>query len=256
MKRLVVKYALVALSAMGSAILLYSCDSSSKSDDDAADDMMMTEYMENLSVVMSQNGQRSYYFETPLAEGYTLAREPFREFRKGVKITTYQDDSLSTVNAVLTANYAIYYINRDLWEAKGNVVVERADGKCLYTQQLFWNRRSHRIYSNVDSKFVEAAGRSALVGEGFDSDDEFKLWHLRRPTGYLEVDVTPSERADSTAVAEPVAGDSVDNSAPQAPAPAPESPAPRRQPEVEKWKLQPAEPEALKISEPAELKIE
>ena len=61
-----------------------------------------------------------------------------------MKITTYQNDSLTTVDAVLTANYAIYYENRELWEAKGNVVVEKSDGKTLYTQQLFWNARTKK----------------------------------------------------------------------------------------------------------------
>ena len=41
--------------------------------------MMMTEYSENLSVVMSQNGRRSYHFKTPLLEGYSLARELYRD---------------------------------------------------------------------------------------------------------------------------------------------------------------------------------
>ena len=132
----------------------------------------MTEYSENLSVVMSQNGRRSYHFVTPLLEGYSQAREPYREFRKGVKITTYQNDSLSEVDAVLTANYAIYYVNRELWEAKGNVVVEKSDGKTLYTQQLFWNSRTKKIYSNVDSKIVQNNGRDVFIGEGFESDEE------------------------------------------------------------------------------------
>ena len=43
---------------------------------------------------------------------------------------------------MLTANYAIYYENRKLWEAKGNVVVVKSDGKNLYTQQLFWNQQT------------------------------------------------------------------------------------------------------------------
>lgn len=67
-------------------------------------------------------------------------------------MTTYKNDSLSSVDAVLTANYAIHYETRDLWEARGNVVVEKSDGKKLYTQQLFWNARTKKIYSNVDSK--------------------------------------------------------------------------------------------------------
>ena len=120
---------MVALSVMGSAILLFSCERDEAEDAAASEETMRTEYSENLSIVESQNGRRSYHFVTPLVEGYSLAREPYREFRKGVKITTYKDDSLSTVDAVLTANYAIYYENRKLWEAKGNVVVVKSDGK-------------------------------------------------------------------------------------------------------------------------------
>lgn len=157
----------------------------------------MTEYSENLSIVNSQNGRKSYHFVTPLLEGYTLAREPYREFRKGIKITTYKNDSLSEVDAVLTANYAIYYIDRELWEAKGNVVVEKSDGKTLYTQQLFWNARTKKIYSNVDSKIVQNNGRDVFVGEGFESDEEFKDWRFRRMKGRMEVEMKPA--ADSVA---------------------------------------------------------
>ena len=101
----------VALSVTGSAILLFSCADKDAGRASASEETMMTEYSEDLSVVMSQNGRRSYHFVTPLLEGYSLAREPYREFRKGVKITTYQNDSLTTVDAVLTANYAIYYLS-------------------------------------------------------------------------------------------------------------------------------------------------
>lgn len=193
---------MVALSVMGSAILLFSCERDEAEDAAASEETMRTEYSENLSIVESQNGRRSYHFVTPLVEGYSLAREPYREFRKGVKITTYKDDSLSTVDAVLTANYAIYYENRKLWEAKGNVVVVKSDGKNLYTQQLFWNQQTKKIYSNVDSKIVQNDGRDVFIGEGFESDEEFKDWRFRRMKGRMEVEVKPNE-SDSTAVAEP-----------------------------------------------------
>lgn len=189
---------MVALSVVGSAILLFSCDNAKEGETEASKETMMTEYSENLSVVMSQNGRRSYHFKAPLVEGYSLAREPYREFRKGVEMTTYKDDSLSTVDAVLTANYAIYYENRELWEAKGNVVVEKSDGKTLYTQQLFWNARTKKIYSNVDSKIVQNGGRDVFIGEGFESDEEFKDWRFRRMKGRMEVEIEPTGRADST----------------------------------------------------------
>ena len=182
--------------------MLFSCEKT-KGSDSASEETLMTEYSENLSIVMSQNGRRSYHFVTPLVEGYSLAREPYREFRKGVKITTYQDDSLSTVDAVLTANYAIYYEKRDLWEARGDVVVVKSDGKTLYTQQLFWNAKTKKIYSNVDSKIVQTGGRDVFIGEGFESDEEFKDWRFRRMKGRMEVEVTPTDQTDSTAADSP-----------------------------------------------------
>ena len=198
------RYAQVALSVVGSAILLFSCSEQRAEASSSAEEAMMTEYSEDLSIINSQNGRRSYHFVTPLLEGYTLAREPYREFRKGIKITTYQDDSLSSVDAVLTANYAIYYENRELWEAKGNVVVEKSDGKTLYTQQLFWNARTGKIYSNVDSKIVQNNGRDVFIGEGFESDEEFKEWRFRRMKGRMEVEMkqgTDSVASDSASEA-------------------------------------------------------
>jgi LPS export ABC transporter protein LptC len=158
----------------------------------------MTERSENLAILMSENGRRSYFFETALLEGYTMAADPYREFRKGIRITTYKSDSLTTVNAVLTANYAIYYEKRELWEAKGDVVVDKADGTKLYTQQLFWNSKTGRIYSNVDSKIVK--GTDVFMGEGFESDEELKDWRFRRMSGKMLVNMEPTENPDSTAV--------------------------------------------------------
>lgn len=163
----------------------------------------MSEYSENLAIVISENGRRFYFFETPLVEGYMLGDTPYREFRKGVKITTHKDDSLATVDAVLTADYAIYYEKRKLWEARGNVVIDRSDGRTLYTQQLFWNEQTRRVYSNVDSKIVRRGSQEVTVGEGFDSDDEFKDWRLRHQQTRMEVQVKPAERSDSTAAARP-----------------------------------------------------
>ena len=217
----------VALLSLGSAILLFSCEGRHAVPDRSAEAAMMTEYSENLSVVMSQNGRRSYFFETPLLEGYRLGAEPYREFRRGVRITTYRDDSLASVDAVLTANYAIYYEKRELWEARGDVVIKKFDGTEVYTQQLFWNARTKKVYSNVDTKLVK--GNNVTVGERFESDEDFKDWRFRYQKSRMEVDVTPAER-DSTgaaAVPEVVEGDRASRRHPEA---APIRPRPERRP--------------------------
>lgn len=204
LKHSLIRNLLVALPLLGSAILLFSCQASAPQTEEPAESQnaenMMTEYSENLSIVMSENGLKSYHFETPLMEGYTLARDPYREFRKGIKITMFEEDSTSSDAATLTANYAIFYENRKLWEAKGDVVVIQTNGRRLYTQQLFWNQSTHRIYSNVDSRIVD--GDEMTDCEGFESDEEMVQWKYRKLKGvtYFTMSEDGGTKSDSTKV--------------------------------------------------------
>ncbi|MEG1622596.1 MAG: LPS export ABC transporter periplasmic protein LptC [Alistipes sp.] len=207
MIRTIVSYSKIALLLMGSAILFFSCAKEQEQEEDT-NEMLMTEYCENLTVLVSENGCRSYHFTTALLEGYSLAKAPYREFRKGIKIITYKDDSLSVVNTTLTANYAINYGKTGLWEAKGNVVVVKSDGKTLYTQQLFWNPVTKKIYSNVDTRIVQKNGADDFVGTGFESDENFTTYSAREPDGRMEVSLpaaaySPAVETPPASVAKP-----------------------------------------------------
>lgn len=187
---------MVALLFVGSAISLLSCKEEQKAEEGSLD-AIMTEQSEHLTIVVTENGRKSYRFTTPLLEGYTLGRDPYREFRKGIHITTYQDDSMTTVNATLEANYAIYYENRKLWEAKGNVRVNKFDGTKLYTQQLFWDSTTKRIYSNVDTKVVTETDTHFC--EGFDSDEDLIELKFRRWKGKMLMEEDMLSPKDSLA---------------------------------------------------------
>ena len=189
----------------GSAILLFSCKQKPVVAEEYLDGVK-TEESHDLTLIMSENGRKSYVFTSPLLEGYMLGRDPYREFRKGISITTYQDDSLTKENAVLVANYAIYYDKRKLWEAKGDVVITKHDGTKLYTQQLFWNSVTKRIYSNVDTKLVSATDE--VIGEGFESDEEMNEPRFRRWKGRMQVDMEQlrkeQQESSSSSEVEPV----------------------------------------------------
>mgnify|MGYP002511852533 CR=1 FL=1 len=175
--------------------MLFSC--TSKTETTTYDyETLMTESSENRSITMMENGERSYTFVSPLMEGYSLATNPYQEFRRGIKMTTYTD-SLSLVDATITANYAIYYENRKLWEAKGDVVITKHDGTRLYTQQLFWNSITKRIYSNVDTKLV--TDTDEVVGEGFESDEDMNEPRFRRWKGKVQVDAEQLREQDEGA---------------------------------------------------------
>ena len=196
------RYCMLALSILGSATLLFSCNS--KPERTVYDyETLLTEMSENRTITMMENGKRSYTFTTPLMEGYSMASNPYQEFRRGIKMTTYTD-TLSLVDATITANYAIYYERQKLWEAKGNVVIvknNRDEGDTtvtslteIYTQQLFWNATTKKIYSNVDTKVLQPDGWH--FGVGFDADEDLKNIHFRKYSSEMEFDMSQPEPSE------------------------------------------------------------
>lgn len=201
MHQILIRYAVIALSALGSATLLFSCSNKTKATQYDYE-TLMTESSENRTITMMENGRRSYTFVTPLMEGYSMSTNPYQEFRRGISMTTYTQDSTNLVDATITANYAIYYENQKLWEAKGNVTIiknNRKDGDTtvtnqteIYTQQLFWNATTKKIYSNVDTKILQADGWH--FGVGFDADEDLKNIHFRKYSSEMEFDMSqPTE---------------------------------------------------------------
>lgn len=184
---------MVALLAVGSAISLFSCKDQRPLDQESLD-RLMTQKTDTLAIFNSQNGKLKYRFAAPLMERYEYARQPYMEFREGIDITTYNDTTMN-VESTLRADYALLIEPRELWEAKGNVVATNAQGQILETQQLFWDRKTKRIYSNIDVK-VTISPSEVIVGQGFESDEEFKDWEIRRFTGRMEVEVEPTRPQD------------------------------------------------------------
>lgn len=145
---------------------------------------MITQQSDTLTMLYSTNGRKEYRFTTPLMERYEFAKDPYMEFRYGIDIVTY--DSLGNDASTLRADYAIFYEKRELWETRGNVVGKSVDGRELHTQQLFWDQKIDRVYSNVDSRIVD--GYDEFVGEGFESDSEFNDWIFKESEGRMWVD--------------------------------------------------------------------
>jgi LPS export ABC transporter protein LptC len=162
-------------------------------------DKIMTQRSDSLTIVSSENGKRQYNFSAPLMENYGMAREPYTEFSKGVTVRSF-NDSTDVAASTLVADYAIFYEKQQLWEAKGNVVAVSKEGQKLESQQLFWNQKSKRIYSNVDTRVTQPNGE-VITGVGFESDESMNDWVFRRPKGKVLIDTDPNERPDTASVA-------------------------------------------------------
>ncbi len=184
------------LAAAGGAILLLGlvgCGRGATGGGETNDEALISRRVDSMMVIASDNGKPVNLLIAPLMEDHAYAKAAFEEFRQGIEFVGYNDSTGLEASRVV-ADYALHWTARDMWELRGNVVVTGEEGQRLYTQQLYWDRKIHKIYSNVDSKVEE--GPDVFIGEGFEAEDDFSRWTFRRLTGRVSVDTAPGAGAE------------------------------------------------------------
>jgi len=110
--------------------------------------------------------------------------KPYIEFPKGMHVYFY-DDSM-TVNAEVSARYAIYWEIPKLWEARNNVVVVNVKGDKLNTEQLFWDENKEIIYSEKYCKVTTPDGEVHIGHKGLTARQDFSNWKLLGASGSMK----------------------------------------------------------------------
>lgn len=111
--------------------------------------------------------------------------EKFDEYPEGIRVEFI--DNYGNITSTLTCQYAKYYIDNELWEARSNVeVINFAEDESLNTELLYWDLQKEQIYSD---KFVRIKTQNEILfGQGFESNQEFSKWRILRPTGTIIIE--------------------------------------------------------------------
>lgn len=129
-----------------------------------------------MEIMYSDSARIKMKIVTPEIHRYILPDMQYSEFPKGIIVQQY--DSTLKVIALIMANYAIYYENKNLWEARGNVIAKNIEKKEeLTTEELFWNKEKGIIYSKKFSRITNADG--VFYGDGgFEAKDDMSKWQM------------------------------------------------------------------------------
>ncbi len=101
-------------------------------------------------------------------------------FPKGLYVEFYEKPGQMT--STLKANYAKQDRNKDLYLAKGNVVVNNIQKQeKLETEELFWNKNKEEIYTD---KFVKiTTAEEVITGKGLRANQDFSRYSITKVTG-------------------------------------------------------------------------
>lgn len=137
----------------------------------------------NVSTLISDSGITQYKIVSPLWNVYDEVDTPYWSFPKGIYLQKY--DRAFKVIASVAADSAKFFRLQNLWRLDGNVELKKVPGELFLTQQLFWDQRRNRLYSD-SFIHIETPDRM-LEGMGFESNDRLTQYTIKRPTGIFPV---------------------------------------------------------------------
>jgi len=180
-KHIIRSIAIISLIAM-----LFSCKTDFEEVDDfLADKNLPIALTKNISLVYTDSGYVKNKLKAPLLLNFeNRKKHPYKEFPKGIKITTFDKMGDSTT---ITANYAKTYDMTKISEIKNNVIVFNHRKKLtLKTSLLYWDQKENYFFSNKKSTLTSP--RDTIVGlEGFDSNADLTNPTMMNNSGALYV---------------------------------------------------------------------
>lgn len=139
--------------------------------------------MENhdVTTLYSDSARLLIKLQAPLQQEFENGEGVFPE---GLYVEFYEKEKglEGQVTSTLRANYGRQNRDKNLYEVRGNVVVDNlTKQEKLETEQLFWDRRKARIYTE---KFVKiTTPEEVIMGQGLQANQDFSNYKIKKVTG-------------------------------------------------------------------------
>lgn len=136
---------------------------------------------DSVNSFVSDSGITRYHMLATKWLMYDEADDPYWLFPEGLRLEQFDDHM--HIHATVEADTARYFSMKKVWKLDGNVRMRNTDGDRFLTEQLFWDQRSHTVWSD-SFIHIERTNR-ILEGYGFTSNEQITAYTIRRPTGII-----------------------------------------------------------------------
>lgn len=178
--RLLPAAALMAAAAMSTTVTTSCKDDSSLDTADVDTSVVIpTMLTRDVETLISDSGVTRYRIVTPIWYVYDEVEEPYWRFPEGLNLDKY--DNFFRTEATVRADSAIYLKRKQTWQLDGNVSISNVMSEKFLTQQLFWDQRTHKLYSD-SFIHIERTDR-VLEGYGFESNEQLTRYTIKKVSG-------------------------------------------------------------------------
>lgn len=134
----------------------------------------------DVTVIYSDSAKVKARMTAPEMRHYNVEK-PYYEFQKGVTIVLFDENGVETQR--ITSDYAIQKETEELTEFRRNVVITRADGSVIKTEELIHDQKENTFYNHVPIQAFFKDGRGDFMGSSFHADGNFENIEVQNSTG-------------------------------------------------------------------------
>lgn len=142
-----------------------------------------------VSSLISDSGITRYRLNAKEWLVYGKAAEPFWYFPEGIYVEKF--DTLFQSEASIKADTAYFFDKKGLWRLIGNVEIASLQGERFETEELFWNQKDEKVYSD---KYIRIEQSDKIItGIGFESNQNMTQYKIFNSQGIFPVSETSAD---------------------------------------------------------------
>ncbi len=170
---------------IGSILLLHaSCKNDLKKIHQTIDrSMLNTERADSVTIIYSKEGITKAQLFAKTFNHVQDAKPPYIEMKNGIKVLFYNDSM--NLQSTLLAKYGRYFEQSGNVLVRDSVVVYNIKKEQLNTEELIWNEKLQKFYTD---KFVKITTPTQIIyGNGLESNLNFSDYTILKMKGIIGV---------------------------------------------------------------------
>lgn len=139
--------------------------------------------VKNFETIYTDSAKLNLVLSASLMERYTNSKQPFSEFKNGIKVLFYDGHKVPV--ASFTSKYARLDEETNIWELKDSVVAVNEKNERLETELLFWDQKKELVHTDRAVRITSED--EIVVGIGLESNPRFTNWWIKNVSATISI---------------------------------------------------------------------
>jgi LPS export ABC transporter protein LptC len=180
MSALFAKYSYWFLSGMAGCLLLSACENNMKNLPNFREKHISVDEGRNITAYMSESAKVKARLTAPYMRRNEVD-SPYVEFPQTLHVDFFNDSMV--ISSIMDARYGKWIEQESKVLLRDSVVVKNTlKGDTLYCQELWWDQKREKFYTDKPVR-IHKAGGTVLYGTGLEAPQDFSGYTIYQITG-------------------------------------------------------------------------